>query len=117
MVAAGFEGVVKFAHDFDGFEVDRILFLKRVLLVAGNEREMLDVTVKISERKFVGDSALFVEQRQVALFLRLQVVQRNPRKVGNDDIAGDFVAAGRVIGQIADLLKSLGLGLAQVFTE
>ena len=63
------------------------------------------------------DAALFVEQRQVALFLRLQVVQGNPREIGNDDVAGDFVAAGRVAGQIADVLESLGFGLAQVFAE
>ena len=37
--------------------------------------------------------------------------------IGIFECAGDFVTAGRVIGQIADVLKSLGLGLAQVFTE
>jgi hypothetical protein len=90
---------VKIAHDFDGLDVDRVLLLKFVLLVTGNEGEVLDVTMKLGEREFVGDAAFFVEQRQVALFLRLQVVQGNPRKVGNDDVAGDFVAAGRVIAR------------------
>ena len=39
-VAAGFERVVKVAHDFGGFDVDGVLFLEFVLLVAGDEGEV-----------------------------------------------------------------------------
>ena len=52
---------MKIPHDLDGFDVDRVLFLKRVLLVAGDEGEVLDVAVKIGERKFVRDAALLIE--------------------------------------------------------
>ena len=66
-VAASLQGVVKVAHDLDGLDVDRVLLLECVLLVAGNEGELMDVTVKFGEREFVRDAALLVEQRQVAL--------------------------------------------------
>ena len=46
-VTAGFEGVVETTHDFDGLEVNRVLFGKLVLFVTGNESEILDVLVKI----------------------------------------------------------------------
>jgi hypothetical protein len=89
-VAAGFERVVKFAENFSGFDVDRVFFLVGMLLVAGNEGESVDVFVKIGERKFNGCAAPFVEERQVALFLRLKVVQRDAREIGDDDVARDF---------------------------
>ncbi len=57
-VAARLQRVVKIAHDFDGLDVDGVLLLKFMLLVAGNEREVLDVTMKIGEREFTGDAAL-----------------------------------------------------------
>jgi hypothetical protein len=88
-----------------------------VLLVAGDEGEVMDVFVKIGERKFNGRAAPFVKERQVALFLRLQVVQGNPREIGDNDVARNFITAGWVIGQIADVLKGLSLGLAKVFAE
>ena len=93
-VAAGFQGVVQFAENFGGFDVDRVFFLERVLLVARNEREGVDVFVKIGERKFHHRAAPLVEQRQVALLLRLQVVQRDARKIRDDDVAGHFRAGG-----------------------
>ena len=80
-VAARFERIVKLAEKFSGFDVDRVLLLVGMLFVAGNESEVLHVPVKLGEREFVGDPALFVEQRQVALFLRLQIVQRDAREI------------------------------------
>ena len=108
---------MKIPKNFNGFNIDWVLLLKFMLLVAGNEREVLDVAVKIGEWEFVGDAAFLVEQRQVALFFRLQIMQGNPREIGDNDVTRDFVAAGRVVGQIADVLKGLRLGLAQVFAE
>jgi hypothetical protein len=46
-VAAGFQGVVKAAHDFDGREVDGVLVLESVLLVAGDEGKGVNVVVEI----------------------------------------------------------------------
>ena len=57
-VAAGFEGVVEVAHDFDGFEVDGVLFLELVLLVAGDEGEGVDVLVEVGQRKSRSCSAM-----------------------------------------------------------
>lgn len=88
-----------------------------MLLVAGNEGEVLDVFVKFRERKGVRGAALLVEQRQVALFLRLQIVNGDARKVGDDDVARDFVAAAGIGGEFAEVLKRLRLSLAQIFAE
>jgi hypothetical protein len=115
-VAAGFEGVVKVAENLSGFDVDRVFFLERVLLVAGNEGEGVNVAMKISERKFNGRAPPFVEERQVALFLRLKVVQRDAREIGDDDVArelGGWICAGEVL----DLIKRLRFCFTEVFAK
>ena len=78
------------AHDFDSFNVDRVLFLEFVLLVSGDKCEVVNVLVKIGQRKFDGSNAAVVEQRQVALFFGLEIVKGDAGKVGNDDVAGNF---------------------------
>ncbi len=115
-VAAAFKGVVKFPENFCGLDIDRVFFLVSMLLVAGNEREGVDVAMKICERKFNGRPAPFVEERQVALFLRLKVVQRDAREIGNDDVARDFGVAA-FVGQVLDVAKCLRLRFAQVFAK
>ena len=64
-VAAGFQRVVQVAHDLDGFEVDRVLVLELVLLVAGDEGEGVNVLVEVGQRKFDGRHAAVVEKWQV----------------------------------------------------
>src|SRR5205809_1719417 len=73
-ITASFKGVVQIAHDLDGLDIDRVFLLKCVLLVTRNEREMLNVAMKLGERKLVGDAAPLVEERQVALLLWLEIV-------------------------------------------
>ena len=51
-VTARFQRVVQAAHDFDGLDVDRVLFFEFVLLVAGDECEVMNVLVEVGERKF-----------------------------------------------------------------
>lgn len=115
-VAAGFEGIVKFAENFSGFDVDRVLLFVGVLLVAGDEGEVVDVAVKIGERKFNGRAAPFVEERQVALFLRLKVVQRYAREIGDDDVARDFGVAP-FMGEVLNVFERLGFCFAEVLPE
>jgi hypothetical protein len=115
-VAPGFERIVKVAENFGGFDVDRVFFLIGVLLVAGNEGEGVDVFVKIGEWKFNGRAAPFVEERQVALFLRLKVVQRYTRKIGDDDVARDF-GVPAFVGEILDVIECLCLRFAEVFAK
>src|SRR6185437_7618324 len=85
-VAAGFEGVVQMAHDFDGFEIDRLLFDEFVLLVAGDEGEFVDVIVKVSEREFDGTDAAIVKKREISLVFGLEVMQGDAGEVGDKDV-------------------------------
>ena len=78
---------MELAENFDGFNVDRVLLVKFVLLVAGNESEVVNVPVEIGERKFNRGNAATFEQRQVDVFFRFQIVQRDAREIGNDDVA------------------------------
>ena len=48
-VAAGLERVVQLAHLLGGLDVDRVLRLDLLRLIAGDEAEMLDVLVQVGE--------------------------------------------------------------------
>src|ERR1017187_6349004 len=115
-VSAGFKRAVKLAENFGGFDVDRVFFLVGVLLVAGNEGEVVNMAVKIRERKFNGRAAPFVEERQVALFLRFKVVQRDAREIGDDDVARDFGVTA-FVGKVLDVIECLRFRLAEVFAK
>ena len=52
MAAAGFERVVDLAENFGGFDVDRVLLGEFVLLVTGNEGEVVNVPVNFDEPAF-----------------------------------------------------------------
>ena len=47
LVAAKVEGVVEVAQDFGGLDIDGVLFLEFVLLVAWNECELVDLFAQI----------------------------------------------------------------------
>ncbi|MFZ0828473.1 MAG: hypothetical protein WAO02_13720 [Verrucomicrobiia bacterium] len=115
-VTSEFERVMKIAENFGGFDVDRVFFLVGMLLVAGNEGEGVDVPVKIGQRKFNGRAAPFVKERQVALFLRLQVMQGDAREIGDDDVARDFRVPA-FVGEVLDVIECLRLRLAKVFAK
>ena len=115
-VAALFERVVKLAENFSGFDIDRVLVFIGMLLVAGNESEGVDVFVKISEREFNGRATTFVEERQVALLLRFKVMQRDPREIGDNDVARDFGVAA-FVSEVLEIIKCLRLRLAEVFAK
>ena len=104
---------MKIVHDLHGTQIDRILILELVLLVAGDERKMVDVLVQLVERKFDRLDAELVEQRKLLLLLRLQIMQRDPGKVADDDVARDFVLSA-IANKVVDVAKRLRLGLAQV---
>ena len=87
-----------------------------MLFVAGNESEVLDLPVEFIKREDIGDTALAVEERQVALFFRFKVMQRNPRKIRNDDVTRDFVEAV-FAGQTADIIESLRFGFKEALPE
>ena len=53
-IAAAFQCVVETAHDLDGRDVDGVLFLELVLLVTGDEREVVDVLMEILQCEFDG---------------------------------------------------------------
>ena len=65
-----------------------------VLLVAGDEGEMLNVPVEFGQRKLDACNATAVEERQLSLLFRLQVVQGDAGEVGNDHVARNFVLRG-----------------------
>ena len=115
-VTAVFQGIVKLAHDLDGFDVDGVLLLEGVLLVAGNEGELVDVAVEIGEGKLVRDAAPVVKQRQVVLFFRLKIVQGDPGKIRNDDVAWNFVES-IFIGKLARIVERLRFRLAEILPE
>ena len=50
-VAARLQRVVEVVHDPHGFEIDRVLVLEVVLLIARYEREIADTMVQLVERK------------------------------------------------------------------
>src|SRR5579872_2998376 len=115
-IAPGFECVVKAAHDFDRLDVDRVLFFELVLLVARNEREPVDMLVKISKRKLDGVDAAVVEKRERTLVLRLKIVQRDVCEVGDDHISGNLADAA-LGSEIADVPKCLRLCPPEVFAK
>ena len=79
-VTSGFERVVQVAHNGDGFEVDRVLIFKFMLLVAGDERELIDVAVKVIEWK-------------LERYLLFEIVKGDFREIAHDDKTGAFIVA------------------------
>lgn len=112
-VAADLEGVVEAAHVFDRFDVDGTLLDEFVLLVAGEEGELVDVVAKIGEGKFDGADAAVVEKGKIELVLGFKVVQGDAGEVRNDDVARNlFVAA--FAGEVLNVAEGLGFGFAEV---
>jgi len=72
-VAAGLQGIVEIAHDLGGLEIDGVLILEFVLLVAGDERKGVNVLVKRGERKFDSVNAAASEERQTFLLFGFEV--------------------------------------------
>ena len=84
-----------------------------MLLVAGNEGELVDLAVQLGQRKLDAGDAVAGEQRQGAILLRLQVVQCDAGEVGNNHVARHLVLPA-LANQVLDILERLRLGLAQV---
>ncbi len=103
-VTASFERIMQLTEHFGGFDVDGVLFLELVLLVTGDEREVVDVLVQLRERE--GDASVL-----------LQIVQRNAREVRDDDVAGNLFAALLVAGEVLDVVHRLGVRLAKVLAK
>lgn len=103
-ITAGFERVVKCSEDFHRPDIDRILFLEAVLLVAGNKGEGMDVAVEFGEWELRDGRTLI---------LRFQIVQGDSFKVGNDDVSGDFPGAA-FAGQILDVAECLRFGFPEI---
>ena len=53
----------------------------------------LNVLVEIGQRKLDGRHAPIVEEGQISLVLGFEIVQGDAGKVGNDNVAGNFVGA------------------------
>jgi len=62
-IAACFQRVMEATHDFDRFDIDWVLFLELVLLVARYECKSVDIFVELGEREFDGGDAPAVEER------------------------------------------------------
>jgi hypothetical protein len=115
-IAARFKRVVQRAENFGGFDVDRVLLLKLVLLVAGNEGEGVDVFVKFGERKLNCGDAAIIKQRQTLLVFRFQVVQCDAVEIRNDDVTGNFFCAA-FAHQVLNVAERLRFGLAQILAS
>ena len=66
-----------------------------------------------AKREFDRCDAKAIEQGQVSLLVRLQVMECDPGEIGDDDVTRDLVLAARA-DEIADVTERLRLGLAQV---
>ena len=53
-VAAGFQRVVQVVHDSHGPQVNRILVLETMPLIAGDQGELVDVPMELSKLEFLG---------------------------------------------------------------
>ena len=79
-VAAGFQFIVELAENLGGLDVDGVLFLEGVLLVAGDEGEVVNVLVKLGQREFRGLVTPAGKERQIAAS---PVPDRKARSAGN----------------------------------
>ena len=92
-VAAGLQGVVQIVHDSDGPQVDRVLVLEPVLLVARDEGELVDVAVQLGQRELDAFDASR-EQRQLLWLFRLQIVQARSGRSRRRSRSAAFRPAG-----------------------
>ena len=63
--------------------------------------------------KFDGN-AVIVEKGEIALVVWFQIVERDAGKIGDDDVARDFVAAA-FAREVLNVAEGLRFGLAEVF--
>jgi hypothetical protein len=115
-VATLLKGIMQAAHNFNRLNVDGVLFFKLMLLIAGNESEVVNVLVKVSQRKFKGVNAAGIKQGQRALVIGLKIVQGDAGEIGDDYIARNFIDTS-CAREVLNIPKSLRLGLAQVFAK
>ena len=76
LVAARRQRVVQIVHDPHGVEIDRVLVLEAVLLVARNEGEIVNVAVQVGQRKL--DLVARRGTERLRRLFRLQVEQGDP---------------------------------------
>ena len=110
LVAARFQGVVQIVHDPHGLEVDRVLVLKVVLLIARNEGEIVDMTVQLVQRE---RDPMAAANGLLHRVFRLQIPQADPRKIGNDHVAGHFLLPAGA-DEVGDIAVGLRLGLVKI---
>ena len=89
--------------------------IEPVLLVARHEGEVADVFMEVREGKLERRREA-LEEGRVGVLLRFQVVNGDPLKVGDDEVARDLVAAPTV-GEGADVFHALGVRFAEVFAR
>ncbi len=106
-VSAGLQRVVQAVHDGDRLQIDRVVILEAVLLVAGDEGERMNRAVQIGKCEFGR-----LDPRP-GVVLGLKVVQFKAGKVGNDDIPRHFILAS-LADQILDIIEGLRFRLAEV---
>ncbi|MDR2675534.1 MAG: hypothetical protein LBC18_11930 [Opitutaceae bacterium] len=115
-VAAVVKGVMKLAHEGGGLFVGRVFGVEFMLFITSDEGEVAGMIVEFREGNFhkrIGTSV--VEKREVALVVGFKVVETDADKIGDDDVARDFIVAA-FVGEGADVGECLGSGLAEVLT-
>jgi len=115
-VAAGFKGIVEAAHDLHSLDVDGVLLLESMLLVAGDEGEVVNVFVQLAKWEFNGVDATIVEEREFALVFGLQIMESDAGEVGNDDVTWYFVHPP-LADEVANVPEGLRLRLSEVFAS
>ena len=75
------------------FDVDGVLFLELVLLVAGDEGEGVDVLVEFGQRELQSRRRGVCRRAAGRAVLGLQIVQGDAGEIGDDDVARDFLVA------------------------
>jgi hypothetical protein len=73
-VATLLERIMEIPQNLDRLQVDRILIFELVLLVPRDEREIVDVLVKLRERELNRPYSELIEDRKIQLLFRLQIM-------------------------------------------
>ena len=115
-VTAGLQRIVEVVDDGHRFKVDRIVILEAVLLVAGNEGELVNMAVKLGEGELGRLDPESGKQGQRPLHLPVPGLQGKAGEVGDNDVLRHLVL--RVPHSIGlGYIRRLAIRLAEILAS
>ena len=114
--AAGPERIVQIAHAGVGFLIRGILGIEPHARLAEHEGERAGDAGKFAERERDAGSRASGKERQIALLLRLHIIENEAREIGDEDKAGNFIEAA-FTREILNVGERLRLGGIKVFAK